>query len=59
MVERRICSFCGNEIEPGTGKIYVKKDGKVLNFCKNKCHKNMIALKRVPRRVEWSKHHTK
>ena len=27
MVERRKCSFCGNEIEPGTGKIYAKKDG--------------------------------
>ena len=22
------CSFCGKDIEPGTGKIYVKKDGK-------------------------------
>ncbi|MCK5342091.1 MAG: 50S ribosomal protein L24e, partial [Candidatus Heimdallarchaeota archaeon] len=21
MVERRTCSFCGNEIEPGTGKM--------------------------------------
>jgi large subunit ribosomal protein L24e len=56
MVERRKCSFCGNEIEPGTGKIYAKKDGTVFNFCKNKCQKNMIDLKRVPRRVRWSKH---
>jgi large subunit ribosomal protein L24e len=55
MVERRNCSFCGNDIEPGTGKIFVKKDGTVLNFCKNKCQKNMLKLKRVPRRVEWSK----
>jgi large subunit ribosomal protein L24e len=59
MVERRTCSFCGNEIEPGTGKIYVKKDGTVFNFCKNKCHKNMLKLKRVPRRVRWSKHYSK
>ncbi len=59
MVERRICSFCGNEIEPGTGKMFVKIDGRVLNFCKNKCHKNMLKLKRIPRRVGWSKHYSK
>jgi large subunit ribosomal protein L24e len=54
MVERRVCSFCGNEIEPGTGKIYIKVDGTIYNFCKNKCHKNMIQLKRVPRRTSWT-----
>ncbi|MBS3777881.1 MAG: 50S ribosomal protein L24e [Candidatus Thermoplasmatota archaeon] len=59
MVERRRCSFCGNEIEPGTGKIYAKKDGTVLHFCKNKCQKNMIKLGRVPRRVRWSKGYAK
>lgn len=55
MVERRKCSFCGSEIEPGTGKIYAKRDGTVFNFCKNKCQKNMLDLKRVPRKVRWSK----
>ena len=59
MVERRRCSFCGNEIEPGTGKIYAKKDGTVLYFCKNKCQKNMIKLGRAPRRVRWSKNYAK
>ena len=59
MVERRTCSFCGNEIEHGTGKIYAKKDGTVLHFCKNKCQKNMLKLKRIPRRVRWSKHYAK
>ncbi len=59
MVERRICSFCGNEIEPGTGKIYVKKDGTVLYFCGNKCQKNMLKLKRIPRKVRWTKFYTK
>lgn len=54
MVERRVCSFCGNEIEPGTGKMYVKVDGTTYNFCKNKCHKNLIDLKRVPRRTKWT-----
>lgn len=54
MVERRVCSFCGNEIEPGTGKMYIKIDGTIYNFCKNKCQKNMIELKRVPRRTSWT-----
>jgi len=59
MVERRKCSFCGNEIEPGTGKLYAKRDGTVLFFCKNKCQKNMLDLKRIPRRVKWTKYYTK
>ena len=54
MADKKICSFCGGEIEPGTGKMFVKKDGTVLNFCTNKCYKNMIELKRVPRTTEWT-----
>ena len=54
MVETRKCSFCYREIEPGTGKMFVKKDGTVLNFCTNKCYKNMIELKRVPRTTAWT-----
>ena len=54
MAEIRKCSFCYREIEPGTGKMFVKKDGTVLNFCTNKCYKNMIELKRVPRTTEWT-----
>ena len=55
MVERRVCSFCGQEIEPGTGKMYVKKDATVFYFCSNKCQKNQLKLKRIPRRTRWSK----
>ena len=54
MVETRKCSFCYREIEPGTGKMFVKKDGTVLNFCTNKCYKNMIELKRIPRTTAWT-----
>lgn len=54
MVEARVCSFCGKDIEPGTGKMYVKRDGTVLNFCANKCKKNMVGLKRVHRRTKWT-----
>ncbi len=54
MVEHRECSFCGSEIPPGTGTMYVEKDGTPLFFCSNKCYKNMIELKRVPRKVRWT-----
>jgi large subunit ribosomal protein L24e len=54
MVERRVCTFCGNEIEPGTGRMYVKKDGVTYQFCTSKCYKNMVELKRVPRRTTWT-----
>lgn len=54
MVEKRICSFCGESIEPGTGKMYVKKDGTVYTFCSNKCKKNRIDIGRVPRRTRWT-----
>ena len=49
------CSFCGENIEKGTGKIYVKKDGKTFNFCSNRCEKNMLKLKRKPITTRWTK----
>lgn len=54
MVEIRKCSFCGADIEPGTGKMFVKRDGTILYFEANKCYKNMVELKRVPRRTAWT-----
>jgi len=47
------CSFCSTSIEKGTGKIYVRKDGKILHFCSRKCEKNMLKLKRKPSRLKW------
>jgi large subunit ribosomal protein L24e len=55
MVERKICTFCGTEIEPGTGRMYIKKDGVVYNFCTSKCFKNLVVLGRVPRRTTWTR----
>ncbi|HVO77256.1 MAG TPA: 50S ribosomal protein L24e, partial [Methanomassiliicoccales archaeon] len=55
MVELRVCSFCGKEIEPGTGKMFIKKDGTVFLFCSNKCSKNMIDMERIPRRTTWTR----
>jgi large subunit ribosomal protein L24e len=54
MVDTYICSFCGETLEPGTGKMFVKKDGSILFFCGSKCQNN-FKLKRVPRRVTWTK----
>ncbi len=50
----RSCSFCGNEIEPGTGKMFIKKDGTVFVFCSSKCQLNMLKLGRVPRWTPWT-----
>ncbi len=33
--------------------MFVKKDGAVLYFCSSKCEKNMLKLKRAPRKVTW------
>ena len=49
------CNFCGKEIEKGTGKTYVRKDGSVLYFCSGKCEKNMVKLKRKPRKFKWAR----
>src|SRR5512137_1578476 len=57
MVERRVCTFCGDEIEPGTGRMYIKKDGVVFNFCSSKCFKNLVILGRVPRRTTWTRYY--
>ncbi|MFW9985303.1 MAG: 50S ribosomal protein L24e, partial [Candidatus Odinarchaeota archaeon] len=27
MVKKYTCSFCGTDVEPGTGSIYVRNDG--------------------------------
>ncbi len=57
MVERRVCTFCGVEIEPGTGSMYIKKDGVIYNFCSSKCHKNLVHMGRVPRRTTWTRYY--
>ncbi|MHB1492182.1 MAG: 50S ribosomal protein L24e [Thermoplasmataceae archaeon] len=55
----KTCGFCGSNIEPGTGTIYVRRSGNIIDFCSRKCRVNMINLKRVPRRTKWTKeYHT-
>lgn len=52
-MEMRKCSFCSNDIEVGTGKMFVKKDGTIQYYCSSKCQNNM-KLGRIPRRVKWT-----
>ena len=47
------CNFCGNEIEKGTGMIYVEKIGKVLHYCSTKCQLN-VAMGRKPKFARWT-----
>ncbi len=49
------CTFCGNEIEKGTGKTKIMKDSKVIHLCSMKCEKNMFKLGRLPRNIQWTK----
>ena len=49
----RKCAFCGKEIEPGYGWMYVKSDGTILYYCSSKCAKNHLKLRRNPKRVKW------
>lgn len=53
MLDTRICSFCGETIEPGSGKMFVRRDGTIYYFCTTKCQNN-YELGRAPRRVRWT-----
>ena len=53
MVEKRMCDYTGQEIEPGTGIMYVRTDGSVLHFVDSKAEKNYL-LGREPRDLEWT-----
>jgi len=48
------CTFCGNNISQGTGKVFVDKTSKVLGFCSSKCEKNLRKLHRLPRNFKWT-----
>lgn len=55
------CEFCKLNMEPGTGKMYIKKDGRIMYFCSTKCEKNLMKLDRKPRTTRWTAefHHEK
>jgi large subunit ribosomal protein L24e len=53
MPQTRTCDYCGQDIEPGTGTMYVFTDGHTMHFCSSKCEKN-ADLGREPRDLEWT-----
>ena len=57
MVVKRQCSFCASEIEPGTGMMFVKRDGTVFHFCTSSCRKQQLHLHRVGHRFKWTRAH--
>jgi large subunit ribosomal protein L24e len=57
MVVKRQCSFCAAEIEPGTGAMFVKRDGTVFHFCSSSCRKQQLHLHRVGHRFKWTRAH--
>ncbi len=57
MVVHRTCSFCAGEIEPGTGLLFVKRDGSLFAFCSSSCRKQQLGLGRVGHRLRWTRAH--
>ncbi len=53
------CTFCGNNIEQGTGKMLAKNDGSIFYYCSNKCEKNQQKLGRLPRNTKWTQEYRK
>ncbi len=53
MPRRAVCTFCGNQLEPGTGLMYVLNDGTILWFCSRKCFKS-YQMGRDPRKLKWT-----
>lgn len=58
MVVKRQCTFCAGEVEPGTGTMFVKRDGSVFFFCSSSCRKQQLHLGRVGHRLKWTRAHT-
>jgi large subunit ribosomal protein L24e len=53
MPRTRTCDFSGDDIEPGTGIMFVRNDGTVLHFKDSKAEKNYF-LGREARDLEWT-----
>ena len=58
MVVKNECSYCGYEIEPGTGIIYALNSGIVLYFCSRKCIRNW-EMKRDNKKLKWTAFYNK
>jgi len=48
------CSFSGEEIPKGTGRMVVRNSGRVYYFLNNKALKNYMKLGRKPQKTKWT-----
>jgi small subunit ribosomal protein S28e len=48
------CTFCGTSIAQGTGKLFIRKDAKMIWLCSNKCEKHIFKLGRKARETTWT-----
>ena len=48
------CTFCGTNISQGTGKLFIRKDAKMIWLCSNKCEKHLNKLGRKARETTWT-----
>ncbi|WP_135303140.1 50S ribosomal protein L24e [Haloarcula amylovorans] len=53
MPRTRECDYCGADIEPGTGTMFVHNDGTTVHFCSSKCENN-ADLGREARNLGWT-----
>jgi len=44
------CAYCSKEIEPGTGIMFVRKNGQIKYYCSNRCYRQDVLHKK--KRVE-------
>jgi large subunit ribosomal protein L24e len=54
MPRTRECDYCGVDIEPGTGTMFVRTDGTTIHYCSSKCENN-ASLGREARDLEWTR----
>ncbi|MHA1583942.1 MAG: 50S ribosomal protein L24e [Promethearchaeota archaeon] len=56
MVKFLKCSYCGENIAPGTGMTYAKNDGTIYHFCCKKCKNLKLKYKKPARKVRWTQY---
>ncbi len=59
MPTTRTCSFCGGEIKPGKGVMYVRNNGTILWFCSRRCRVSMLEFRRDARKFKWTAKYVK
>jgi len=51
------CSMCKSNMPRGTGKMFVRNDGRIIYFCGSKCQKNWN-MGRGEKNLKWARSET-